>query len=79
MLNGTTQQKEPNELQSEQRNQNPEKHVGANSIEDKNIVSVKEMFESMLSKQTIRVKIFYIPSATNRVPRQYGQKGVYTY
>ena len=74
VLNGTTQQKEPNELQSEQRNQNPEKHVGANSIEDKNIVSVKGMFESMLSRQTIRVKISYVPAAVTRMPRQYGSK-----
>ena len=27
------------------------------SIEDKNIVTVKEMFEGMLSKQTVRVKM----------------------
>jgi len=74
MLDGTTQETEPDRLQSGEINEEGGTHVGVESIEDKNTVTVKELFEGMLSKQRVRVKIFYVPAATNRVPRQYGIK-----
>ena len=74
MLNDTPQQTEPEELQIGGQNQNEGTHIGVNNVEDHNIVSVKDLLEGMLSKQTIRVKIFYVPVGINRVPRQYGPK-----